>query len=180
VRRKLWVAALCLGLAAATKQIAWFFVPFFLVLVLRTMGWKKAAQAAGVAGGVFLTLNAPFIIIDAPLWFSSVLAPVGGHLFPLGTGLVALVVGGFWHLDSPLFFSVVEAMVGLGCLAWYYVNCKGAPHTALVLAAVPLFFAWRSLWAYFFYLDVILLAAVVLNEYGAKAIRGGVVPEIGL
>ncbi|MCL2150556.1 MAG: hypothetical protein FWH51_06510 [Dehalococcoidia bacterium] len=172
MRRNLWVAALCLGLAAATKQIAWFFVPFFLILVLRTMGLKKAVLAAGMVGAAFFALNAPFIIMDARLWVSSVLAPMGSNIFPLGVGLISLVTGGYWHLDNALLFGVMEVAVGLICVVWYYFNCRRVPHTALVLAVVPLLFAWRSLWAYFFYLDVILIAAVIINEYGARAVLG--------
>jgi hypothetical protein len=173
VRRNLWVAALCLGLAIATKQTAWFFVPFFLILVLRTEGLKKAGLVAGVVGVVFLALNAPYIIMDARLWASSVLAPMGGQIFPLGVGLVALITGGYWHMDSPLLFSIVELVVGLGCVVWYYFNCKRAPYTALVLAVLPLFFAWRSLWWYFFYIDMILIAAIIINEYGAQSMFRG-------
>jgi hypothetical protein len=32
-----------------------------------------------------------------------------------------------------------------------------------------LFFAWRSLWPYFFYFDIIILAAVLTDEYGSKS-----------
>ncbi len=47
------------------------------------------------------------------------------------------------------------------------------PHTALVLSVFPLFFAWRSLWGYFFYVDIILLAAVLVNEYGKTKAGAG-------
>jgi len=46
--------------------------------------------------------------------------------------------------------------------------CLRYPHTGPLLAVLPLFFAWRSLWPYFFYADVIILAAIIVNEYGAK------------
>jgi hypothetical protein len=61
----------------------------------------------------------------------------------------------------------MEIIVGLACLTWYYFNCRRAPHAGLVLAVLPLFFAWRSLWSYFFYFDLIMFAAIILNEYGA-------------
>jgi hypothetical protein len=31
---------------------------------------------------------------------------------------------------------------------------------------LPLFFGWRSLWSYFFYIDIIVLAAIIIDEYG--------------
>ncbi len=167
VRRKLWLAALCLGLATATKQVAWFFAPFFLVLVLRNEGFRRAALAAALAGAVFLALNLPFIIQEPGLWLSSVLAPMGSNIFPLGVGLVSLVAGGYWHMDNPALFTAMEALVGLAGLVWYYFNCRRAPHSGLAMAALPLLFAWRSLWSYFFYFDLIMFAAIILNEYGA-------------
>jgi uncharacterized membrane protein len=94
VKRHLWLAALCLGLALAAKQLAWFFAPFFLILVLRAQGFKKAALAAGLSGGLFLAFNLPFIIQDGGLWLSSVLAPMSSRFFPLGVGLASLVAGG--------------------------------------------------------------------------------------
>jgi hypothetical protein len=51
-------------------------------------------------------------------------------------------------------------------IVWYYFNCRRYPDTALVLSVLPLFFAWRSLWGYFFYFDIIMLAAILINEYG--------------
>ena len=171
IRRNLWVAAFCLGLAVATKQIAWFFVPFFIILVMRTVGLKKAVLAVGVVGMVFLAVNIPYITMDVRLWFSSVLSPMGDQIFPLGVGLVSLVTGGYWHMDNPLLFGFMELFVGLVGLIWYYFHCKRAPCTALVLAVLPIFFAWRSLWEYFFYIDIILLAMVIICEYGAHLIH---------
>jgi hypothetical protein len=54
-------------------------------------------------------------------------------------------------------------------LAWYFVNCRKYPHTGPILAFFPLFFAWRSLWSYFFYIDIIVLAAVMIDEYRNRA-----------
>ena len=49
-RRKLWCSAICMGLAVATKQVAWFFLPFYLLLIFRNTGWKQAAGALAVVG----------------------------------------------------------------------------------------------------------------------------------
>jgi hypothetical protein len=38
---------------------------------------------------------------------------------------------------------------------------------------LPLFFAWRSLWGYFFYIDVIILASIMINEYGTATSENG-------
>jgi hypothetical protein len=33
INKNLWLSAICMGLAVATKQTAWFFVPFYLILL---------------------------------------------------------------------------------------------------------------------------------------------------
>ena len=165
VRRKLWLAALCLGFAIAAKQLAWFFAPYFLILVLRTEGFKKAALAGSIAIAVFAAFNLPFIFQDAQLWLSSITAPMNNLLFPIGVGLVSLVTGGYWHLETQLVFGILEVLTGIASVVWYYFNYSRAPHIGLVLAVVPLFFAWRSMWSYFYFFDLILFAVIVLYEY---------------
>jgi len=88
--------------------------------------------------------------------------------FPLGAGLVTLVTSGLIDIQSPAVFTMMEGIVlGIG-LAWYFVNCRRFPYTGPVLAFLPLFFAWRSLWSYFFYIDIIVLASIIVDEYGGK------------
>ena len=36
------------------------------------------------------------------------------------------------------------------------------------MAVLPLFFAWRSLWTYFFYIGLIILASILINEKPRK------------
>jgi uncharacterized membrane protein len=161
--------------AATVKQTAWFFAPFFLILVLRNLGVKKAIIVAGIAGIVFFAFNLPYIWQEPRLWAASVLAPMSSSFFPLGVGIVALVSAGYWQLQNPLVFTGLEALTGVLCLAVYYLNCRRAPYLGIVLAVVPLMFAWRSLWSYFFYFDVILLAVIIWNEYGGK--KPGQLPD---
>jgi hypothetical protein len=64
---------------------------------------------------------------------------------------------------------VVVSPLGTGVLAvvWYFRYCRRYPHTGPILATLPLFFAWRSMWPYFYYTGIIVLAAVLIDEYGA-------------
>ena len=57
----------------------------------------------------------------------------------------------------------------LAGIAWYWRNCRRYPHTGILLAVVPLFFAWRSSWWYFFGSDIILLAVIIIEDYGGDA-----------
>ena len=121
-----------------------------------------------VVAGVFLVFNLPFIIVDPLLWFTSVMAPVIDNLFPMGVGIITLVTGGVLNIQSSLYFTIVELLVGIMAIIWYYHNCIRYPHTGLLLAVFPLFFAWRSLWPYFFYYDIIILAAILLDDYSGQ------------
>ena len=78
-------------------------------------------------------------------------------------------MGGVFEIQSPLIFSVLQIIVCVSALVWYFNNCLRYPNSGLLLAVLPLFFAWRSLWAYFFYIDIIILASVIINEYRFKA-----------
>ena len=170
-RRHLWVSALCMGVAVATKQVSWFLLPFYLILIIRTMGLKKVSAVIAIVSLVFFVTNSPFIIRDPGLWLASLAAPMTDNLFPLGVGVISLVTGGILNIQSPLIFSVLEIIIGIIVVIWYYRNCLKYPHIGPLLAILPLFFAWRSLWPYFFYFDIIILAAILTNEYGLKPLE---------
>ena len=170
-RRNLWLSALFLAVAIAIKQLAWFVLPFYLILVFRTTGFRQMIMAGIIIVGVFLAANGAFIAQDPALWLDSVWAPITHEMFPLGVGIISLVTGGFVDIQSPLIFNIIEITIAVIAVIWYYFNCRRYPETGLILAVLPLFFAWRSLWGYFFYIDIIILASIMLGEYGAKADR---------
>lgn len=165
-RRRPWASAIFMGMAVAVKQVAWFLLPFYLILIFRTVGLKRALSAAGIILGIFLATNAWFIAIDPKLWLTSLLGPMTDNLFPLGSGVVTLVTSGVVNIQSPLIFTVMEGIVAIAAIIWYFRNGRRYPHTGPILAMLPLFFAWRSLWSYFFYIDIIVLAAIIIDEYG--------------
>jgi uncharacterized membrane protein len=172
-KKNMWLSALCMGIAVATKQVAWFFLPFYLILVLRHLSWKKALLVAGVGGGVFAAFNLPFIVASPSLWLDSVTSMMKDALFPSGWGFITLVLQGWVHIESPLLFTVLEITVFLASVAWYWRYARAYPCLGVILPILPLFFAWRSLWPYFFYVDIIVLA-VVMQEYIST--RGSSVP----
>jgi hypothetical protein len=167
-RKRLWLPALCLGIAVAIKQVALFFLPFYLILIFREEGLKKALSSLAIIAAAFLIFNAPYIIGNPGLWLSSVMSPMTDNLFPLGVGIITLVTGGIVDIQSPLTFTILELVVFAVVIAWYFRHCLRCPNTGPILAILPLFFAWRSLWPYFFYFDFIVLIAVIINEYGKR------------
>jgi hypothetical protein len=173
LRRRLWLSALFMGIAVAIKQVPWFFMPFYLILIFRTYNFKNTAGVLGIVAVIFIAFNLLFIIPDPKLWLDSVLTPMTANFFPLGVGIITLVTGGYLQIESPLIFSLLAILVGVIGVVWYWFNCWRYPHSGLILAVLPLFFAWRSLWPYFFYFDVILITAIILDEY-ANSIRNKV------
>jgi hypothetical protein len=168
-RRQLWLSALFMGLAATTKQIAWFFILFYLILILREIGWKRALQALGVIAITFAVTNLPFIFSAPQAWMEGVLAPVLDPMFPKGAGLVAFSIAGFLPPNSLLFTSMEVAVLILA-LVWYYYNCRKYPQAGLLLAVLPLFFAWRSFSCYFYFAALLVFGAVIIEGYGKSAV----------
>lgn len=169
-RRNLWVSALFMAVVVATKQITWFLLPFYLIVIFRTVGPKRMLGVYAVIMGVFIAANAWFFASDPGLWLSSIFAPVTENMFPLGVGMISLVTYGVLNVPSPLIFSILELSVFALALIWYFFYCRRYPDTGPILSILPLFFAWRSLWGYFFYIDIIVFVAILINEYGKQPV----------
>jgi hypothetical protein len=164
IDRNIWLSAFFMGLAVSTKQTAWFFLIFYAILILRVYGLKKIAAVIGIIAVIFLGMNLPFILMDAPLWLSSIMSPMIDRMFPVGSGIITLVTGSFIYIQEQAVFTAMEmSALGVG-VVWYFVYCKRYPQTGPILSVIPLFFAWRSLWCYFFYVALISLAFILAGD----------------
>ena len=141
------LSTVAMGLAVATKQTAWFFLPFYLILLWRKSGIRPLAFAVGIIAGIFILMNAYFILKTPTLWLSSLASPMTDPMFPIGVGVVSMVAGGVLNIRSALPFTILEAIIFIGCVVWYVSNAKQYPFAGPILAVLPLFFAWRSLWS---------------------------------
>jgi hypothetical protein len=159
--KKKAVSPIAMGIAAAAKQTAWFFIPFYLILDWKTHGLKSALKSTAIIGLVFFAVNGYFIFQDPQLWFDSVIYPMTEPAFPEGVGIITWVTSGLFNIQSQLLFAVLEVAVFVGAAIWYIRNAKKYPDAGPLLAVVPLFFAWRSLSSYFFYITIIVLACVL-------------------
>ena len=161
-RKNLWISAIFMGLAITTKQVVWFFLPFYLILILREKGLRKSILIASLCAAIFLLFNGAYIMNDPRLWLSSITEPMTNTLYPSNIGIITLNFLGIINAHSSLPFTILEIIVYAVSLVWYFFNCKKAPETGLVLAIVPFFFAWRGSWGYYLYYDVIILATILL------------------
>jgi hypothetical protein len=164
-REKRWSGVL-FGIACATKQIAWFFAVFYLLAVYSKQGWRVASRQAVSAVAVFAVVNAPFLVHDAGSWLAGVIAPIADPMFPRGAGLIFLVLNGVLPLWPPLAYTALEAAAFAICVGVAWRTRRTSPELGAVLALVPLYFAYRSLFSYFFLLPLFAFAALVRMPLG--------------
>jgi len=145
-----WTSAVFLGLAIATKQIAWYFVPFYAIMALRHYGWKEACYRLAITGGVALAINLPFIMWNYQAFFAGVMAPISDPMFPMGVGLVSFSTAHFIPYLPEKVYSLLEYSGFALSLIAYWRTCKERPESAWLFAIMPLFLAWRSLSSYFY------------------------------
>ncbi|HET9110721.1 MAG TPA: glycosyltransferase 87 family protein, partial [Ktedonobacterales bacterium] len=126
-RDRAGLSAVLLGLALATKQLAWFSAPFLLVLVWRERSWRAAAGRLAGAAALFAAINAPFFLNDPRAWLAGVLAPQLDPMFPLGNGLIRLSLAGLLPLAPTPVYTALEVLALVGALLWYWRNCLRAP-----------------------------------------------------
>ncbi len=150
LRERRWWSALLLGLALASKQQAWFFVPFYAMMVWRQYNFMEVVRRLLIAGGVALAINLPFILWNPQAWFAGVMAPVADPMFPSGVGIIGLSFTPLLPFLPAWVYDVLECVAMLAALVWYWRLCKERPEAAMLLAVLPLFFAWRSLPSYFY------------------------------
>jgi len=159
------------GVAIAVKQLAWFVVPFFVIAVATSSGWRGAARQLLLSGGIFALANAPFALWHPGDWLAGVLTPVVEPVFPRGAGLIFLSTNGGLPLLPASAYLAMEGVAMIVCLAIAWRARRTSPEIGVALALVPLFFAWRSLFSYFFLIPLFALPAklrtVARNERAA-------------
>jgi uncharacterized membrane protein len=168
------LSAVAMGLAVATKQTAWFFLPFYLILLWRKSGIRSLALMTSIIAGIFILMNVYFIIKGPTLWLSSLASPMTDPMFPIGMGIVSMVTNGIVNIRSSLPFAIVEAFVFAGCTVCYIRNATRYPLAGPILAVLQLFFAWRSILDYFFYVQIIIIACMLTVKDDASLSAKGI------
>jgi hypothetical protein len=157
-----WLSAVLMGLALASKQIAWFYFPFYVIFIYQRRGVRDAAKRLIVGALVFFAINLPFVVLNSGAWLAGVLAPVRDPMFPEGVGVIVLSTGKLLPLLPNSVYVVLEGLAMLGAMFWYFRWGRVRPEAAMLLAVLPLFFAWRSLATYFYFCA--LPAALLLAQ----------------
>jgi hypothetical protein len=160
-----------LGAAVAVKQIAWFVAPFYLIAVIATHGWRAGVKHASIAAAVFVATNGPFILWHPGDWLAGVLTPVVEPMFPRGAGLIFLSTNGELPLLPATVYLAMEGIAMLICLWIAWRARRTSPEMGIALALIPLFFAWRSLFSYFFLVPLFAFSGLVRMPVGELTIQ---------
>jgi hypothetical protein len=165
-RERRW-SGVAFGIACAIKQIAWFFAVFYLIADVTRFGWRNAARRAAEIAAVFAITNLPFALHDPGAWLRGVTAPVADPMFPRGAGVIFLAINDVLPVWPPFVYTALEMVAFAACVAVAWRARRTSPDLGIVLALVPLFFAYRSLFSYFFLLPLFAFAALARMPVGA-------------
>jgi hypothetical protein len=162
--------AVCLGLAAATQQLAWFLVPFLVLgLWVLRRGDVLAPGAAGgagtarrpdratgltvrwaaVAGGTWLLVQLPFMLRDPGGWLGGILGPLTQDAVPKGIGLIDLAFYLRGESGALDWFGYAAALLLAALLAAVAVAPRRLGAAVVLLPWLPFYLATRSTDDYF-------------------------------
>lgn len=163
-----YVAGLFYGVACAFKQTPWVLAPFLLIYYIRAgdeLGSRdkllRLLKFAGVALGVFLAFNLPFMLNAPMTWFRNVLTPMTEDLVILSQGASLLTQVGLFPV-SRIFYTVVAVAVAVALLVNYYVYFDRLRYMVWIFPAIVLWFSYRALTSYIIYWVPLILASLVI------------------
>ena len=162
------LSGLFYGVSCAFKQIPWLLAPFLLIYMLQIdqgasirgrLG--RTLKFAGVAGAVFLAVNAPFMIGAPGVWFGNVLTPIASDLVILSQGPSVLTQVGLVEVGRS-FYTILAVGVLVTLLVNFYVYFDKLRYTFWVFPGIILWFSYRALTNYVIYWMPLLLLSVIL------------------
>lgn len=158
--RREGLSSVAMALAVTSRQQAWFFLIFYAVLIWRVSGWESLWRRGLIIVSLFILTNLPFAM-NTPLdWWNGIWSPLKDPMFPLGSGIIVLSAAGVVPLWPRTIYLLAELATMAVSLVWYWRHCRRWPYAGLVLAVLPFFFAWRSLFSYFYPISVALLGVL--------------------
>lgn len=169
------VAALCLGVAAATQQLAWFIAPFLILGILLTrwgeLGPGRAVRVTlrylGLTLAAWAVINAPFAIWSPAAWFTGIMEPIGQHAVPHGQGLMGISYY-FRHGSGALNFYGYAAMALLAAmLLALLLYCRWLGPAVVILPSIVFYLSTRSQDGYYILLTPLWLTSLITVAWGA-------------
>jgi hypothetical protein len=174
------LSAVLLGLAAASRQPAWFVVPFAIDAVVRAHGLRAAIRYGALALLAFVAPALPFLIAAPRSFVSGILTPILLPLEPHGIGLVRLGTDGV----LPLLPRGAYTALAVAALIAAFLAARTRRPSPAGLPAVslaPLYVGWRALQNYFAFGGVFAALAIADDDVRARRRLSpeGEVPDAG-
>ncbi len=143
-RKRTLAYGMLLGLAVSTIQLAWFAMPFFLILTLREEGRKKALQALIIAIVVFLLINSYLIIQNPKAFLSAVFGVFGtSKLLPGGPNIAQFFISSYGiALWVPAVITIITFLTFI--ILFYFYTATLRPMIAIMPIFI-FFLSWRNL-----------------------------------
>lgn len=169
--------AVCLGLACAAQQLAWFLTPFLLIGVYAArrgeIGHRRAlvttARYAGTAFLAWLLVNTYFIAQAPGAWLTGSLLPLTQKAILHGQGAMGIsyyFTAGSSRLD---YYSYASILLLVGLLAATVLFLRRLGPALTVLPWCAFYFATRSQDGYFLMMTPLWLAAAATVPSSALA-----------
>src|SRR4029077_11996268 len=83
-----WWSPICMGLAIAARQPAWFFAPFYVLAYWRRSGGRAALRALGISAVVAVLPHLPVFLVSPGFFLNGVTGPLLQPLESYGVGLI--------------------------------------------------------------------------------------------
>ena len=164
-------AGLWYGIACAFKQTPWLLAPFLLLWYWhrRPTGTRQAPLAfGGVAAGVFLLVNGPFLVWNPSAWAAAMFAPLTTLQAPTGLGLSTLAGYGYVFVSRDFFVAAEVGLLAILILG-YHFHFERLEFTFWIFPALVLFVSYRMLQSYVVYWAPFLLIALWTWWYRSHA-----------
>jgi hypothetical protein len=153
-----WLSPIAVGFAVASRQPAWFAVPFYLVGVWKRTGPAEAVRRALIVAVAAVAPNLPFIIDNPAAFFDGVSGPLLAALPAEGIGFVRFgLVGVLPQLPRGV-HGVLAMVCFVALLGVLWRFWRSVPIGAVIFPFVPLYLAWRSLQNYFAPMPLLAMA----------------------
>ncbi len=170
LRKRTILYGILLGLAASTIQLAWFAIPFFLILTLREEGKTKFFKSLLIIIVVFLFISGYFILQAPKPFLMDVFGVFGtSKLLPGGPDIAQLFISSYGvALWAPAIITISIFVTLL--ILFYFYTATLRP----LIAIVPIFIfflSWRNLEYYgLAFIPLILVLCYVKEKEKVKDI----------
>ena len=151
------VSPICVGLAVASRQPAWIFVPFYVAAIWRRDGRREVLRRTAILVVAALLPNLPFLIAAPGAFLGGVSAPMVQPLEPYGVGLVSFALAGVIPLWPRAVYGLLSAVVLAGLLVLLVRRWRALPYALVAFPSLVLWFSWRSAENYFGFAGVFAL-----------------------